>query len=115
MTRLGLNQSSRKGGLGDARRAVAARTSPSAPETDSRISGDSRVGPRPQGEEAGDMGLKRAWTTRTPHSHEADGVLPELPSGQIKYRRKKRRGLGREGYRKDGCGGKAGFPSHLDR
>ena len=65
---------------------MAARTSPSAPETDSRFSGDSRVGPRPQGEEAGDMGLKRAWTTRTPHSHEADGVLPELPSGQIKYR-----------------------------
>ena len=69
---------------------MAARISPSAPETDSRISGDSRVGPRPQGEEAGDMGLKRAWTTRTPHSHEADGVLPELPSGQIKYRGKQR-------------------------
>ena len=47
------------------------------------LPGDSRVGPRTQGKKAGDMGLKRAWTARTSHSHEADGVLPELPSGQI--------------------------------
>ena len=97
MTRLGSNQSSRKVGLGDAKRAVAARTSPSAPETDSRFSGDSRVGPHPQGEEAVDMGLKRAWTTRTSHSHEADGVLPEPSSGQIKYRWNKERRAGPRG------------------
>ena len=111
MTRLGLNQSSRKVGLGDARRAVAARTSPSAPETDSRFSGDSRVGPRPQGEEAGDMGLKRAWTTRTPHSHAADGVLPELPSGQIKYRcNKKEKRAGPRGVEKGWMWGKGRIP-----